>query len=125
MGDLTKNFNKREFACSCGCGEDTVSPRLVGILQSIRDITGKPINITSGFRCKKKNDQLIAEGSGAVPTSSHLRGLAVDFACVTSSDRHDFVAAALDIGINRIGIGKTFIHIDIDPDKAQGVIWVY
>ena len=31
----------------------------------------------------------------------------------------------LDLGINRIGVAGTFIHIDVDPDKSPNVLWTY
>jgi len=31
----------------------------------------------------------------------------------------------LEVGFTRIGIGNTFIHVDIDKDKSQNVIWTY
>ena len=33
--------------------------------------------------------------------------------------------ALLDVGINRIGIGQTFLHCDVDKEKDQDVFWLY
>ncbi len=58
MGDLSKNFNRSEFACkgkNC-CGHSAaVHPDLVDALQALRDHIGKPLSITSGFRCNRHN----------------------------------------------------------------------
>jgi hypothetical protein len=35
------------------------------------------------------------------------------------------VRAALECGIRRIGIGKTFVHLDNDASLPQGVMWDY
>lgn len=43
-------------------------------LQPIRDKLGKPMIITSGYRCKELNKKV-----GGVPTSQHCKGQAVDF----------------------------------------------
>lgn len=43
------------------------------LLQPLRDAWGKPINVTSGYRCQKLN-QIV----GGVATSAHLRGYAAD-----------------------------------------------
>lgn len=43
-------------------------------LQPIRDKLGKPMIITSGYRCKSLNKKV-----GGVPTSQHCKGQAVDF----------------------------------------------
>ena len=57
MGDLSKNFNRSEFACkgkNC-CGHSAaVHPDLVDALQALRDRIGKPLSITSGFRCNRR-----------------------------------------------------------------------
>ena len=31
----------------------------------------------------------------------------------------------MEHGIDRIGIGNTFIHVDIDDSKSSDVIWTY
>ena len=31
----------------------------------------------------------------------------------------------MKVGFNRIGVGNTFIHVDIDPEKPIDVIWTY
>lgn len=125
MGDLTNNFSKHEFMCTCGCGQADIDDRLVQMLQSIRNHFGRPIHITSGFRCKNKNDQLVAEGSGASKNSSHMQGLAVDIEVPSSNDRYLLAGYAMAVGIQRIGIGKTFMHLDIDSSKPAPVMWVY
>ena len=48
---LTKNFTRSEFDCPCGCSTQMVDPELAEKLQRIRDALGKPIKITSGYRC--------------------------------------------------------------------------
>ena len=48
---LTKNFSRYEFDCPCGCGTQMVDPELAEKLQRIRDVVGKKIKITSGYRC--------------------------------------------------------------------------
>ena len=31
----------------------------------------------------------------------------------------------MEVGIDRLGIGKTFIHADVDKVKDEDVIWLY
>lgn len=58
MGDLSKNFDWREFACPC-CGLAAIDERLVHeVLQPVRDHFRRPIRINSGCRCKRHNDAL-------------------------------------------------------------------
>jgi hypothetical protein len=55
--------------------------RLIEILDKIREKWGKPIQITSGYRCKELNDKI--KGS---KTSKHLEGLAADLDAGTNED---------------------------------------
>ena len=132
MGDLTRNFSHSEVACKCDghCkGAAKISPDLLGRLQQMRDTIGGPIRITSGVRCRKHPE------SRTRPTSSHVPndlgdiegrvGHAVDIAAVGSRRRFRLLAAAIAAGFTRIGIGKSFLHLDNDYKKSQGVIWDY
>jgi uncharacterized protein YcbK (DUF882 family) len=88
MGDLSTNFNVSEFACKCGCGLKYPSPALVSLLQKIRDRTGQPVTLESGWRCTKRNQvvgskilgkQGITKGQcGDDTASAHTRGEAAD-----------------------------------------------
>lgn len=73
MGDLSKNFNRSEFACkgtNC-CGHSAaVHPDLVDALQTLRDRIGKPLSITSGFRCNRHNKAV-----GGAEQSFHTLGM--------------------------------------------------
>lgn len=73
MGDISKNFNRKEFTCGDRCGFDNIAPALVDTVQAIRDAAGVPVIISSGCRCKKWN-----VAKGGVSDSSHLSGLAAD-----------------------------------------------
>jgi len=35
------------------------------------------------------------------------------------------IEALLDADFTRIGIGKDFIHVDMDPNKEPNVMWTY
>ena len=95
------------------------------ILDNIRRQHGKPIRINSGYRTKEHNDHLIKSGAKASPGSSHMKGLAVDIKCNDDKERFELVNLALAHGINRIGVAKTFIHLDVDKEKNQNRIWIY
>ena len=130
MSDLTRHFSQSEVACKCGrCrGGAKISPDLMDKLQQMRDAVG-PIRITSGVRCRKHTE------SRTRPTSSHVPndlgdgegrcGHAVDIAAGTSYRRFRLLDAALAAGFTRIGIGKSFLHLDNDLRKSQDVIWDY
>jgi uncharacterized protein YcbK (DUF882 family) len=115
-----KYFTDEEFTCPCGCGITLVSQLLASRLDRARDLYGKPIVINSGFRCITHN----ADVGGKV-SSSHRRGLAVDIRVDNSTDMLKLVRVLLAVGFKRIGIGDGFVHVDVDPRKAQNVMWTY
>jgi uncharacterized protein YcbK (DUF882 family) len=90
------------------------------MLDSAREIYGKPMVINSGFRTEEHNAKV-----GGTANSSHLKGLAADIKCTTSADRYDLLDSLMKAGFNRIGVGKTFIHVDIDENKTPFLIWTY
>lgn len=95
---------------------------LLELLDEMREIYGRPIAITSGYRTPEHNASL---GKNASKNSSHLKGLAVDIAIADSNQRYEIIRIAMLLGIKRIGTGKGFVHIDIDASKPQNVNWVY
>ena len=82
---LSENFTLGEFIASDTAKRKGIdnTPTLadiyhmeelcVNLLQPIRDAWGKPIKVTSGYRCYKLNRAV-----GGSPTSVHTRGWAVD-----------------------------------------------
>lgn len=92
----------------------------LSMLDDARNIAGIPFNINSGYRTRSHNKKV--KGSS---DSSHLKGLAVDISCTDSRSRFIILDALKSVGFNRIGIAKTFIHVDLDFDKSQRVIWTY
>lgn len=120
MGDLTNDFSRSEFACKCGCGTDDIKMHHVEMLQRVRDQVGFPMHVNSGVRCFSHNEAI-----GGVPHSAHLRGEASDIGCMDSERRYKLINAALDVGFNRIGVAKTYLHLDKDPFLPFPRIWVY
>lgn len=86
------------------------------MLDDARDLASTPFKVNSGYRCSVHNKNI--KGS---PTSSHLKGLAADIATPNSHTRYLILKALLNVGFKRIGIYKTFIHVDIDTDKPQEI----
>jgi zinc D-Ala-D-Ala carboxypeptidase len=116
-----KYFNYSEFDSPDVQGSGQLMDKtLLEMLDDVRDKFDKPIHINSGYRTPAHN-----EAVGGTENSSHLKGLAVDISCTNSKDRFDLINCLLDVGFSRIGVAKTFIHADIDPDKSKGVMWTY
>ena len=117
-----KYFSIKEFDSPdvIGSGKK-MNKKFIEKLDYARGNAGVPFKINSGYRTAHYNDNVL----GARVGSSHKKGLAVDIHCIGSRDRFIIINALLSVGINRIGIGKTFIHCDVDKDKDQDVIWLY
>lgn len=72
---LTKNFTRDEFECQCKkCDAQMIDLELVDKLQSIRDVLGVKLKVTSGYRCITHNAKV--HGSSH---SKHLYGFAADW----------------------------------------------
>lgn len=70
--DSIKYFKKKEFDCPC-CGYNVTDIRLVKVLDIIREHYGRPVYVTSGTRCQKRNKLV-----GGVQGSRHCNGKAAD-----------------------------------------------
>ena len=89
-------------------------------LEAIRKECGFPFLINSGFRTPAHNAMVGGKGE-----SSHTNGLAADIHIKTSSEMFKVLKAALSVGVKRIGVGKNFVHLDLDPSLPQDVCWQY
>jgi len=96
------------------------------MLDEVRDKFGKPIVINSGYRSQEHNAAV--GGKPKTETSkgsSHMYGLAADIKCDNSVDRFHLIFLLQETGFQRIGVAKTFIHVDLDLEKSQQVMWMY
>lgn len=110
---LSSNFNSNEFDCKCGkCKKTIIDKKLINSLQLIRNHFGKPIIINSGYRCTEHNKAV-----GGVSNSQHTRGKAADIV-VKGIEPREVAAYAASIGVNGIGVYKTFTHVDTRANKA-------
>ena len=121
-GDSTKlsaNFRVSEFLChgSGCCTEGKVDEKLVEILQRIRDHFGKPVHISSAYRCPAWNKKV-----GGVSRSYHLSGQAADIK-VDDTAPAEVAKYAESIGVLGIGLYETdsdghFVHVDTRTTKS-------
>ena len=116
---LVRYFKPEEFKCPC-CGRCEMDGELIFMLDLLRAVCGFPLIVTSGFRCKKYNEAI-----GGEENSAHLRGKAADIYCLSQIKRYEILKNALLLGFRRIGIGKNFIHLDVDITLPYPRIWVY
>ena len=115
-----KYFNFHEFDSpdKAGSGHN-MEEEFLELIDCAREEAEIPFKITSGFRTEEHNKKV-----GGVENSSHLKGCAADIACGNSEKRSIMVRALINVGFTRLGISKTFIHVDSDPDKSDA-IWLY
>jgi len=103
-----RHFKRSEFTCKCGCGENKISDNLLYALDKAREFAKIPFVVTSGYRCENHPE------SKKNPTSSHIKGLAVDIKCTDSNTRAIIMDALVFADFERLGLHKSFIHADID-----------
>ena len=115
-----KYFTLDEFDCpSLPNSGKNMDSSFLAKLEQAREIAGIPFKVTSGYRTKEHNEEV-----GGVPNSSHLIGVAADIAVSSGSERYTILNALIKAGFKRIGVAKTFIHCDTDPNKSNSV-WTY
>ena len=121
----SKYFSKEEMTCKCGCGQEAMNIEFMGMLDDLREYYGKPMIVTSGYRCPEHPVEARKKRRGA-----HTYGRAVDIA-VSGSETHDFLKHVFEqdkfhrIGVAQKGEGR-FIHLD-NMIGAEGfpTPWVY
>ena len=101
-----------------------MKPELLNGLVKLAEKTGFPVFdwINSGARSAYWNSKV-----GGVSNSSHKIPIcsAVDIKAPTIAIRNKLVVYAKLVGFKRIGVGKTFVHLDTDDTKSQNVAWGY
>ncbi len=116
-----KHFQLSEFDSPDVPGSGKfMQPSFLALLDRARELAGFPFVVVSGFRTKDHNEKV-----GGEENSSHTRGYAGDIRARNSQERFAIVNAALKVGFNRIGIAKSFVHLDNDPTLPQSVMWLY
>lgn len=114
-------FKEAEFKkCTPSCSLQDMNQRFMTTLDGVRALAGIPLKLSCAYRSVAWD-----KAKGRSGNSAHTRGMAVDIVCNSSSTRSKIVTAALRLGINRIGIGKNFVHLDTDTSLPQNVIWHY
>ncbi len=114
--EIADNFLLSEFQCKGGkcCGHSVkIDPNLVNILQQVRDYIGKPVHITSGYRCRKHNTAV-----GGAERSQHMLGTAADI-YVDDVSMEQIADIADKIGSGGIGVYSNFVHVDTRDQKYR------
>ena len=113
----SKNFSESELVCSC-CGESGVQQWALDKLQGVRTAVGRPLRITSAYRCENHPVESRKKKAG-----THNQGIAFDIHVSNGAERYQIITQGLLAGATGIGVAKTFIHLDWRDDIS--VIWTY
>ena len=114
-------FQESEFkACSPSCSLQDMKQHTMDKLDAARALAGIPFVLNSAYRSPAWE-----RSHGRTGTGAHPHGCGVDIRCNTSANRMKIIQSCLAVGFRRIGIGKTYIHVDDDETQAQNVIWHY
>jgi uncharacterized protein YcbK (DUF882 family) len=89
------------------------------VLDPLREAWGKPITVTSGYRCSEVN-RLV----GGVATSTHMQGMAADISTGNMIDNRRLYQLAQDLNLPYFElIGKKYgfgwLHISYDPTRTK------
>lgn len=118
VGDILSYLNLS--SCVPACKEEDLNPILVEMLILAQHYSNYQFVINSGYRTQGYEREKGRKGD-----SSHCKRIAVDISAVDSHVRYKVVASCLMAGFPRIGIGKNFVHVDLDETKAHPIIFHY
>lgn len=127
---LTEHFTLDEFTRSSTASrlkiDNSVPDELIPNVQLtatklelVRAALGKPIIITSGYRCPALNARV-----GGVSTSAHTKGLAVDFRCAYGTPRQ-ICQRLIDAGVQfdkMIQEHDQWVHIGFSPTHNRQIV---
>lgn len=150
MKKLTNNFSLHEFEKSATAKRLNINnnipeiympnvTKLANVMQTIRDAYGKPIIITSGYRCEKLNRAV-----GGSRTSDHKFAAACDFQSVEDTLQTNYELWKVILRLreqNRIfwrqliweygepEKGMSWIHLSVNHNKApiknNQILYIY
>lgn len=130
--DMIRHFDPKEFACRCDtCGSDghEMDMNFVYALDQLRERSGRPMRITSGYRCPAYNASISTTGHDGPHTTGRAADVGVSgepaFNLVQQCSLGGWMRG---IGINQKGPhDKRFIHLDDleGPDHPRPRVWTY
>jgi zinc D-Ala-D-Ala carboxypeptidase len=116
------NFSEDEFKCS-HCGKVEMQPSFMAKLQQLRNAYGKPMRISSGYRCPEHPIE-----ARKITPGAHATGLACDIA-VQGNDAYSLLKLAFGLEFTGIGVqqkgGGRFLHLDTMRDPPRPNVWSY
>ena len=115
---INSDTAKKRMIDNCPTFEvvDHLCELVENFLDPLRAALGKPIDVSSGYRCRKLNTAV-----GGVLSSAHLTGYAADITCayLSFTKFKDFVVDWVK------KTNRKFDQIIVETDKKTGVQWVH
>ena len=120
----TLNFSDDELRCKCGCGKlnpNPLFPKFMDKVQRLRTLYGKPLEVSSAYRCLDHPVELKKKKAG-------MHSIAAIDLRVDKEDAYAVLELAFKLGFKGIGVqqkgspNERFIHID---DRADVALWSY
>jgi len=107
-----------EVKCKCKydtCHYTIVAGETISKFEELREIFGKPIHITSFYRCQKHNEDV-----GGVKHSSHTTGLSfdVDTSYMSNLDKEVIINIAKEL-FDFVKVYNNFIHCQLNPTESN------
>lgn len=109
MGDLSQNFDRREFVCHHCRLLPRIDQELIEVLQRMRTRKGRPLRIVSGYRCEQHNRAV-----GGSRGSQHLVGRAADVPGDYATVQEWWREGAVGMGVRN---GQV-VHVDTRRDRG-------
>jgi uncharacterized protein YcbK (DUF882 family) len=114
----SRYFTSDEMKCQ-HCGAENWDQEFMEWLDVVRHAYGKPMVVTSGYRCPEHPIEKKKSKPGA-----HSTGRAVDIK-VGGADAIKLIEIASSMGCKRIGVNQNvFVHLDRDDSKPSA-LWTY
>lgn len=114
-------FTADEFRCKCGCEREEMFAGTVARIVRLRRELGKPIYVTSGFRCM--NHPVEKAKPESTFLRPHVMGRAMDTP-IKNPDRKEFIRLAIRHGFTGIGVYPWGIHLDDVPvGQHRPAVW--
>ena len=88
-------------------------------LLAAEKVLGASLVIKGGYRCPSHSKRVHAPVG-----SCHALGMAVNIRCCGAGDRFAILGALIKAGFDRIGVGKSHVHVSVNPEKARLLLWV-
>lgn len=134
MGTISKSFSYFEFEQSSTAKayrinntitsadvRDNIKVFVTYLLQPLRDGIGRPLNISSGYRCPALNKAV-----GGVPTSQHATGEAADVWCTTLTP-YQLACKVMEMGLqfDQMILYPGFLHLSYKAEGGQRMQILY